>query len=272
MLAVTTFVNASPQQITSPTGASTSLASAPTLSPTSTPAQKSCPALDAAGKPVFTYDRLDKNDAALLIVDHQDGLYLISRDMNAIQFKANILAHAELANIFNLPTVITTSTPFGPNAPLPIEITELHPNTSVIVRGGEVNAWDNADFRAAVQATGKKQIILGGITTDACTTFLALSLREAGYSVFANADASGTFDLRTAQDANDRMRSGGVQVLSLFAIACELMRDWRNTPGTPQMLPFFDKYLPQYGFVARAHDEAILNGTATGIRLGDLSP
>ena len=64
-----------------------------------------------------------------------------------------------------------------------------------------------------------------------CTSFLALSLVEAGYTVYANADASGTFDVRTASDANDRMRTAGVHVLSMFAVACELMRDWRSTPG-----------------------------------------
>ena len=74
-----------------------------------------------------------------------------------------------------------------------------------------------------------------------CTAFLALSLIEAGYSVFANSDASGTFDAKTASDANDRMRAAGVQVLSMFAVSMELMRDWRNTPGAPELLPFFDK-------------------------------
>ena len=74
-----------------------------------------------------------------------------------------------------------------------------------------------------------------------CTAFLALSLRDEGYSVFANSDASGTFDKKTAEDANDRMRDAGVQVLSMFAVALELMRDWRNTPGATEMLPFFDK-------------------------------
>ena len=135
----------------------------------------------------------------------------------------------------------------------------MHPTAPFIHRHGEVDAWDNSDFRAAVQATGKKQIVLAGITTDVspihlirdrsthsttmqvCTAFLALSLREAGYSVWANSDASGTFDVKTAQDANDRMRAAGAQVVSMFAVALELMRDWRNTPGTPEMMPFFDQ-------------------------------
>ena len=117
----------------------------------------------------------------------------------------------------------------------------MHPNATFVRRNGEVDAWDNADFRAAVQATGKQQVILAGITTDVCTSFLALSLVEAGYSVFANSDASGTFDARTAADANDRMRAAGVQLLSMFAVELELMRDWRGAPGAPEMLPFFDK-------------------------------
>ncbi|KAH9851178.1 Isochorismatase hydrolase [Lenzites betulinus] len=213
----------------------------------------------------FKYERLDKNNAVLLIVDHQEGLYQLVRDSTPTDVKSNILAHAALGKIFDLPTVMTTSAQTGANGPLPKEVLEMHPNAPLIKRQGEVDAWDNADFRAAVQATGKKQVIMAGITTDVCTTFLALSLRDAGYTVFANSDASGTFDAKTAQDANDRMRAAGVHVLSMFAVACELMRDWRNTPGTPEMMPFFDTYLPEYGFLARAHDAAISSGTPSGL-------
>lgn len=74
-----------------------------------------------------------------------------------------------------------------------------------------------------------------------CTAFLALSLVQDGFTVFANADASGTFDLRTAQDANDRMRDAGVNVLSMFAINTDLMRDWRDTPGALEELPYYDQ-------------------------------
>ncbi|KAI0089630.1 ycaC protein [Irpex rosettiformis] len=213
----------------------------------------------------FTYERIDKDNVALLVVDHQDGLYLISRDHPAVDIKSSILAHATLAKIFNLPTILTTSTQSGPNGPLPAEILELHPNAPLIKRQGEVNAWDNPEFKAAVKATGKKQIILAGITTDVCTAFLALSLRHEGYTVFANSDASGTFDSKTAQDANDRMRAAGVQVLSMFAVALELMRDWRNTPGTKEMLPFFDQFLPEYGFLTRAHDASVTDGVLSGL-------
>jgi hypothetical protein len=68
-------------------------------------------------------------------------------------------------------------------------------------------------------------------------------LVEEGFEVFANADASGTFNKATADNANDRMRNAGVQVLSFFAVAGELMGDWRNTPGSAEVMPFLDRYV-----------------------------
>lgn len=61
--------------------------------------------------------------------------------------------------------------------------------------------------------------------------------------------------------ANERMRSAGVNILSYFAIVCELMRDWRNVPGAKEIFPLLDQYMPAYGMVARAHRAAIQNGT-----------
>ncbi|KAF8248513.1 Isochorismatase hydrolase [Wilcoxina mikolae CBS 423.85] len=199
--------------------------------------------------------------ALLLIVDIQVGLFHQVRDQTPEAYRNALLAHSAIGPLFNLPTILTTSASTGPNGPLPKEILQMHPTAPLISRQGEVNAWDNAEFRAAVKATGKKQIILAGITTDVCATFLALSLREAGYEVWANSDASGTFSTRIAEEANFRMRDAGVTVTGTFAIVCDLMRDWRNTPGSATVLPYFDKYLPSYGFLARAHAAAQRNGT-----------
>ncbi|KIM95527.1 hypothetical protein OIDMADRAFT_20997 [Oidiodendron maius Zn] len=209
----------------------------------------------------YTFTRLNKTDAALLVVDHQLGLSQLVRDYDTVVFRQSILAHAALGKLFDLPTILTTSADTGPNGALPKEIIEMHPNAPFIHRQGEVDAWDNPDFRAAVQATGKKQIILAGIVTEVCTSFLALSLREAGYDVWANTDASGTFNDKLAADANRRMEQAGVHLLGMFGIAMDLMRDWRNKPGSAELLPFLDQYLVPYSLVARDHGYAVDNGT-----------
>ena len=73
--------------------------------------------------------------------------------------------------------------------------------------------------------------------------FAALSLLEAGYTVFANADASGTFDPRAAVNANARMRDAGVYVMPQFAVVADLQRDWRNAPGIASFLDLLFKYV-----------------------------
>lgn len=102
----------------------------------------------------------------LLVVDHQLGLFQLVRDYTPDQFRSNIIAHAAIAQLFNLPVVMTSSADTGPNGPIPKEITDMHPNAPFIRRQGEVNAWDNPEFRAAVRAANKTQIIIGGIVTD----------------------------------------------------------------------------------------------------------
>ncbi|KIX07324.1 uncharacterized protein Z518_01977 [Rhinocladiella mackenziei CBS 650.93] len=211
-------------------------------------------------QPKYSFERLDKDKAVLLIVDHQLGLLQLVKDYTTAEFRNNVLAHAELGKLFNLPTILTTSAETGPNGPLPKEIIDMYPDAPFIKRNGEVNAWDNPDFRAAVKATGRTQVILGGIVTEVCTMFLALSLREAGYSVWANTEASGTATPKLAEDANRRMEGAGVHLTGMFGIAMFLMKDWRNTPGTAEVLPFLDKYFPAYGVVARAHGSAKVSG------------
>jgi nicotinamidase-related amidase len=130
------------------------------------------------------YSRLDKNNAAVLLVDHQAGLLSLVRDIEPDKFKNNVLALADLAAYFKLPTILTTSFEDGPNGPLVPELKEKFPNAPFIPRPGQINAWDNEDFVKAVKATGKKQLIIAGVVTEVCVAFPALSALEQGYAVF----------------------------------------------------------------------------------------
>jgi nicotinamidase-related amidase len=223
------------------------------------------------------FERLNKDDSVspscralnppltspqlLLVIDLQEGLYTLARDFDATLYRDSMIAHSALGQVFDLPVILTTSAQTGPNGPLPQEILDMYPSAPLIKRLGEVDAWDNADFRAAVRAANKTQIIMAGIVTDVCTTFLALSLRAEGYSVWANVEASGTTTGLIRDVSNDRMARAGVNVVSLFSIVCDLMRDWRSTPGATELFPWLDRYLPAYGYLARGHRAAILNGT-----------
>jgi nicotinamidase-related amidase len=191
-----------------------------------------------------SYVRLDKNDAAVLLVDHQAGLLSLVRDIDPDTFKNNVLALADLARYFRLPTILTTSFETGPNGPLVPELKELFPGAPYIARPGNINAWDNEDFVAAVRATGKRQLIIAGVVTEVCVAFPALSAIEADYHVFVVTDASGTFNEITRHSAWDRMSQAGAQLMTWFGVACELHRDWRN--DVEGLATLFSNHIPDY--------------------------
>lgn len=176
----------------------------------------------------FKYSRLDKTQAAVLLVDHQSGLISLVQDFAPNEFKNNVLALADVAKFFNLPTILTTSFEDGPNGPLVPELKEIFPDAPYIARPGQINAWDNEDFVKAVKDTGRKQLIIAGVVTDVCVAFPTLSALEEGFEVFVVTDASGTFNETVQQAAWARMSAAGAQLMNWFSVACELHRDWRN--------------------------------------------
>jgi nicotinamidase-related amidase len=191
-----------------------------------------------------TYRKLSKDDATVLLVDQQAGLLSLVRDASPDEFKNNVLALADLARYFRLPTILTTSFESGPNGPIVPELKEMFPEAPYIARPGQINAWDNEDFVDAIKAAGRKQLIVAGVVTEVCVAFPVLSAIEAGYEVFVVTDASGTFNSVTRAAAWDRMSQAGAQLMSWFGIACELHRDWRN--DIEGLGALFSNHLPDY--------------------------
>ncbi|WP_288129195.1 isochorismate family cysteine hydrolase YcaC [Microbulbifer sp.] len=200
------------------------------------------------------YTKLDKDNAAVLMVDHQAGLMSLVRDIDPDKFKNNVLAMADLAEYFKLPTILTTSFEDGPNGPLVPELKEKFPDAPFIARPGQINAWDNEDFVKAVKDTGKKQLLIAGIVTEVCVAFPALSALEEGYEVFVVADASGTFNPITRDAAWNRMADAGAQMMTWFGVACELHRDWRN--DVEGLGSLFSNHIPDYRNLMTSYAQA----------------
>lgn len=207
----------------------------------------------------YIYKRLDKDDVALLLVDHQSGLLSLVRDYHPDEFKNNVLALANIAKFFELPTILTTSFEQGPNGPLVPELKDAFPNAPYFARPGQINAWDNDDFVNAVKATGKKQLLIAGVVTEVCVAFPALSAIEAGYDVFVVTDASGTFNPAVRDAAWNRMSQAGVQLMNWFGVACELHRDWRNNiEGFGGILA---GHIPAYSNLIQSRNDTLKNNT-----------
>src|SRR5699024_10755098 len=136
---------------------------------------------------------IDVNDTAMLLIDHQSGLFPAVGDLRTPERRAPADALAKMASLAGIPVITIAAVPQGPNGPLIPEIHENAPHAKYIARKGEINAWDNPEFVAAVKATGKKQLIIAGTITSVCMAFPAISAVAEGYQVFAVIDASGTY-------------------------------------------------------------------------------
>lgn len=176
------------------------------------------------------YERLTPDNAALLLIDHQAGLFLGVKTLDPVELKNNVVGLARVAKAMELPVVLTTSFKDGPNGPLLPEIHEVFPKAHVIDRT-LVNAWDDPEFVKAVEKTGRKKLIMAGVTTDVCLTFPAIAATAAGYHVYGVIDASGTWSQTIELVAAMRMTQAGVIMTNWSAVGADLLRDHASSAG-----------------------------------------
>jgi len=167
--------------------------------------------------------RLTRNNALLLLVDHQIGLYTGIRDIDVLQLKHNIVGLTRAMLALKVPVIVTTTTEkmWGPLIP---ELAEVLPGISGIERTS-VNAWDEKRFVDAIKETGRKNLVVTGISTDVCLTFPAISALADGYQSYAVIDASGGFTQTQVEMGILRMQQAGVIPVCYSTIAVEIMAD-----------------------------------------------
>jgi nicotinamidase-related amidase len=205
--------------------------------------------------PGGTRERLTADNCAIALIDHQTGLMNLVGNMGGVEFKSIVIGLAKTTKLHGVPTVLTTSAAEGANGPFMPEVMALLPDAPVIARPGQINAWDNADFVKAIQQTGRKKIVMAGITTDVCVAFAALSALDAGYEVYVVVDASGSMNEAVQNAALMRMSEAGATIGTWFALSCELLYDWRKPTGagTAQL---FVEHMPAYAEVFHSHAAA----------------
>lgn len=220
-------------------------------------AQEAAPAGQAAGHPQRwaeggQRERLTPDNCVVTFVDHQAGLMNLVDNVDMPEYKADVLALAKTAKLHGVPVVLTTSAETGPNGPMLPEILEMFPDAPLVSRNGQINAWDDPNFRKAIEDTGKKKVVVAGITTDVCVSFVTLSLLDAGYDVYVVVDASGTTNPQVQTAALMRMSAAGAEMGNWFALACELLADWRNAAGAGSA-KLFAEHMPGYAEAMANH-------------------
>ncbi|WP_151982274.1 isochorismatase family protein [Acinetobacter guerrae] len=181
----------------------------------------------------MTFKRFTGEDSALLLIDHQVGTMSWVNSISHEDMKRHAIMLAQTAKILNIPTVLTSSMEEYAQGPLIDELKDILPTEfeTRIKRLGIVNAMDDERFAAAVTATGRKRIIIAGVTNDVCTVYPALTLIDQGYEVQVVADAGGSPSKMADDIALQRMLKAGVTLTSTNQVIAELTGNWSTTAG-----------------------------------------
>ena len=180
-------------------------------------------------------------NAAMLLIDHQLGTmaWTHSHDLNLV--KQNTLKLARIAQALAMPVVLTSSMEDHAQGPLMPELEAILPEpfAARVKRPGIVNAMHHEGFNQAVRATGRKNLIVAGITTEVCILFPVLQALEEGYQVQVSADACASWTRYGDDLALRRMENAGAVITTVSQIISELAIDW-TSPDGQKLIPILD--------------------------------
>lgn len=168
--------------------------------------------------------RFTRKNTAVLLIDHQVGLFTGVRDIPVAELKHNVVGLARAAQALGLPIVAVTTardSMWGPTIP---ELTQALGGAEIIDRS-TVNAWDAPRFVAAVKATGRDHLVIAGLSFEVCASLPAISAREAGYQPVVAVDACGTFTHHKREAGLARLGTLGIEVSDYATLMVEIMAD-----------------------------------------------
>jgi nicotinamidase-related amidase len=185
-------------------------------------------------------------NSALLLIDHQVGTMKLIKNIPLDMVKRNTLALAKTAKILNIPVVLTSSQEQNVQGPLLPELEQILAEAFAarVQRAGIVNAWSDPNFKKAVESTGRRNLIMAGVTTDVCLVYPAISACREGYQVQAVMDASGSPYELSEDMSRRRMEREGVVLTATNTLMAELAQDWSRPEGGQLLGILFQDVLP----------------------------
>lgn len=213
---------------------------------------------------ILSDPRLDVNDALLLLVDQQTGLFNLVKDMDVDCLRTNAVSLLRAGIQAQIPVVVTTAIDDGPNGPLLPEFHHFHKHFKCICRSGaEVNPWYSKDLVQCIQQFQKKTIIMAGTLTNVALSLAAVSAVADGFKVFAVIDASGGSSRLATNLALHRMTFFGVIPTDTMSIITELMGSYKRK----DIREWYDlscEVMPTYKLLIESFNHALDIGTGTG--------
>jgi len=190
---------------------------------------------------------LTAENCALVFIDHQPQMaFGVSNQIDRQLLMNNVLMLAKGAKEFDVPVILTTVETESFSGAMWPQLLDIFPDQSPIERTG-MNSWDTEAFREAIQATGKKNIILSGLWTEVCITWPTLNMIDEGYNIYVVEDACGGTSQAAHDAALSRMVQAGAVRMTTIATVLEFQRDWANREHYNALMDLFREHGGAYG-------------------------
>ena len=184
---------------------------------------------------------LTPQNAALLVIDYQPTQVNSIKSMDHEQLVANIVAVVKAARAYRLPIVLSTvNVNTGANKPTLEPVLDAIGDVKAIDRTN-INAWEDLEFRRAVEGTGRQKLIIAALWTEACLLFPSLDVMRLGFDVFVPVDAVGGTSSLAHETALRRLGQAGAQLTTIPSLLCELQRDWSRRETVPAFVELLFK-------------------------------
>ena len=193
---------------------------------------------------------------ALTLIDYQSQPAFHIQSIDRQLLINNVTGLAKTARLFAIPTIFTTVLADEFAGPLLPELRDVFPDAEVIDRSS-LNAWQDPEFRAAVEATGRRKLIMAGIWTEVCLAMPAVSACEAGYEVYFVVDAVGGVSTDAHNAAVERLIQAGAVPITWIALLQELQRDWSRTETAEEVFRIGREHGGSWGQGIVYHDRAV---------------
>jgi nicotinamidase-related amidase len=179
---------------------------------------------------------LTPENCALIVIDYQPPQFQSVASIDHELLTKNIVSVARIAKAYGLPIVLSTVN-VAANG-LPPTIPELREvlSDSVEIDRTQINSWEDVEFKQAVEATGRKKLVITALWTEVCLSFPSLDALREGYEVFPVVDAVGGTSPDAHRAGLERIIQAGGQPISWVSLASELQRDWSRTDTVPDVV------------------------------------
>ena len=189
---------------------------------------------------------LDPTNCVVIFIDHQPQMTFGVANIDRQTLVNNTLVLAKAAKIFNVPVILTTVETESFSGNMWPQITELFPGNAPIERTS-MNSWEDKNFVAAVEKTGRKKLVIAALWTEVCLAFPAIQAMEAGYEVYAVEDASGGTSEVAHRAAMDRVVQAGAVPVTSIQVLLEFQRDWARRETYDAIMGLVLQHCGAYG-------------------------